>query len=289
LQNFANSKQTLSVDWSSSPARFKETVCLFGSLVKYQLMLNGMCILLYSFLLLFECTFSESLYKAYVINIPSRTDRLESISTQLRRNGIPFEIQRAITPADLKAESLAISRNTGRTGLFHLETSLNFSTAGSFISLRRSEVGCFQSHLQVLFKISDSKTEAPVLIVEDDAMLSPNFYNQTERIINDLPHDWDIFHVGYCFRLRCDESGPRSREFCRIKRFRLWCLQAYFVNGSRAAKKAVEVINTASPGGKLDSLFYKTTENYYASVSVLARQLFSFGSDNGNSMTHWKE
>jgi hypothetical protein len=47
-------------------------------------------------------------------------------------------------------------------------------------------------------------------------------------------------------------------------------------------------LNTPIPSERLDAIFYKITENYYASIPKLAKQVYKFGSDNGNGMGHWK-
>jgi GR25 family glycosyltransferase involved in LPS biosynthesis len=228
---------------------------------------------------------AKSIYKAYVINIPSRKARLESITKQLNGYGIPFEVQRGITPADLKAESEAKRLKQPPTGLFDPETKLDFT----FISptkLRPTEIGCAQGHIQALLKIASNRTSDPVLVIEDDASLVPNFYNRTVDIMRRLPASWDIFHVGYCFEARC--LGPHSEDFCRIRRGVLWCTQAYFVNGSKAAKLILNTINTEIPR-VIDINMYRSTFNYYASLPKLAKQIYAFGSDNGNPMIHWKD
>ena len=60
-----------------------------------------------------------------------------------------------------------------------------------------SEIGCCLSHLKVWNKINDDKSEIS-MILEDDAQL---FYNNFENIVNklliDVPNDWDIILLGY--------------------------------------------------------------------------------------------
>ena len=67
----------------------------------------------------------------------------------------------------------------------------------NYINISPSEIGCCLSHLKVWNKINDDKSEIS-MILEDDAQL---FYNDFENIVNKLlinvPNDWDIILLGY--------------------------------------------------------------------------------------------
>lgn len=235
----------------------------------------------------FQLIKTESLYQAHVINLPKRTDRLLSITRQLTDYEIPFRIHKAITPADIDAEIEAVRTNSPLTGIFQPETKLDFAS-GTINRLRRTLVGCLQSHVQILLQISKNQTNGPVLILEDDAIFLPNFYNRTVDIIGRLPADWDIFHIGFCDWAHCDANGPQEKDFCKITRSMLCCTQAYFVNGWKAAELALNILNTPVPK-IIDKVLYQASSNYYASLPKLAKQLYAFGSDNGNGMSQWKE
>jgi GR25 family glycosyltransferase involved in LPS biosynthesis len=231
---------------------------------------------------------TNSIYQAYVINLPKRPERLASIAGQLDKEGIPYVVQNAISPEDIEAEVLARRNNEPSPGAFDPETKMNFTT-GIFPKLRQTELGCFQSHVQALIKISKSKSNDPVLILEDDANLASDFYARTNDLLSNLPENWDVFQVGYCGTAKCRiEKGPKKEGFCKSRKAPLLCTHGYFVNGSKAAKILLNTLNTPAPAGILDFVLFKTTPNYYASVPKLATQIFEFGSDNGNGKSAWR-
>jgi GR25 family glycosyltransferase involved in LPS biosynthesis len=230
---------------------------------------------------------TNSIYQAYVINLPKRPERLASIAGQLDKEGIPYVVQNAISPEDIEAEVLARRNNEPSPGAFDPETKMNFTT-GIFPKIRQTELGCFQSHVQALIKISKSKTNDPVLILEDDANLETDFYVRSTKFLSNLPENWDVFQVGYCGTARCSLVRPQKAGLCKIKISMLPCTHGYFVNGSKAAKILLNTLNTPAPAGILDFVLFKTTPNYYASVPKLATQIFEFGSDNGNGKSAWR-
>lgn len=230
---------------------------------------------------------SDSVYKAYVINLPFRTERLKSISDQLVKNGIPFQVFKAITPEDIDNEVILRDLNM-RSNTFDAKTELDFKHLDSS-TLRKTEIGCAQSHIQIWLEIEKSKTSEPVLILEDDANLVPNFYEKTVEILKKLTGPWDILHVGYCFEgsNMCDPDAERSTSFCKkTQNYCLTCMHAYFINGSPAASKLLKNFNAPKPE-ILDLNLQKATLNYYVSKPKLALQ-FPFPSDNGNRIDHWQ-
>jgi GR25 family glycosyltransferase involved in LPS biosynthesis len=235
---------------------------------------------------LFKLFSSDSLYKAYIINLPNRPERLQSIVNQLKFNGIPFIVERAISPTDIEMET-QLRRSNLKSGLFDPKTELDFFTVESS-KLKKTEIACSQSHLQALFKIASSNTSDPVLILEDDASLEPDFYQRTMEIFNSLTESWDILHVGYCFdKPRTCQSKTIHSNYCKkTSGHVLACLHAYFVHGSRAANKILDTLNTPHPV-IIDQKMSRTTSNYYISLPRLAKQ-FPFPSDNDNVIDQWK-
>jgi len=245
-----------------------------------------LCAIIFSIFLL-KCLCCNSIYKAHVINLPNRPERLQSITKQLQMYNIPFEVERAISPEDLDSE-VKLRAMQSSSGLFDPKTELDFSNL-SASKMRLAEIACSQSHLQVLFKIKNSNVDAPVLILEDDAYLEPDFYDKTVEILKEISQgSWDILHVGYCFESKqiCIPGAEKRANFCK-KRFVqvLTCLHAYFVNGSRTASLILNSVNTANPV-ILDQRLFRVTHDYYLSLPKLAKQL-PFPSDNGNSIDHW--
>lgn len=152
-------------------------------------------------------------YSAYIINIPHRTTRLGSIRAQLISYNIPYKIFSAITPKDIQDE-----KRLREKGLFSKkfdpETKMSFNIN---YKIRLTEIGCLQSHIQILFKIIQKNSTKPFLILEDDAQLLPNFYKQSISIMNSIKSRWDLLHLGYCPRKinLCDLNGKRGDNFCK--------------------------------------------------------------------------
>ena len=54
------------------------------------------------------------------------------------------------------------------------------------------EIGCALSHLHIWKNMS-----SPLLVFEDDIILTNNFEKRLEKALSSLPEDWDIFYLGY--------------------------------------------------------------------------------------------
>ena len=230
----------------------------------------------------FSITSCESIFKAHIINLAHRPNRLESITTQLNSYGIPFEVFTAISPADIEDErkSRLLNQTSGR---FHPETKMIFRKRTKADNILSSQIGCTQSHLQILLKQSKVNSSAPFLILEDDALLEPNFYQRSVELFNKIKGPWDILHVGYCLAGfgDCDLNSERSNDYCKAKRYHISCTQGYFVNGSESAKVIVRHVNTPEPG-IYDYILRFSTDNYYMSLPELVRINHTFISDNSD-------
>jgi len=64
-----------------------------------------------------------------------------------------------------------------------------------FTRISDSEISIFLHHLECYKKIV-SENHDYALILEDDAILSDNFYNRLNKYIYDMPIDWDILYIG---------------------------------------------------------------------------------------------
>ncbi len=239
-------------------------------------------ILLFAFTISLSNVYCESLYKAYVINLAHRPNRLENMSNQLKKYEIPFEAFVAISPADIENERLL--RLEGKTsGRFDPETKMTFRlrTKEDKKKIYPTQIGCTQSHLQILLKEAKTNSSAPFLILEDDAVLEKNFYARSIDLIKRIKSPWDILQVGYCYSGRhdCDPFGESGRDYCKIKRTMISCTQGYFVNGSGAAKTIIKSINTPEPD-VYDFILGFSTDKYFVSFPKMISQSTAFESDN---------
>jgi GR25 family glycosyltransferase involved in LPS biosynthesis len=106
-------------------------------------------------------------YSGYYINLDSRPDRREHIENQIKAAGL--------------------------TGIFNRFSAVA-PTQGEAI-LSRSELGCFLSHQGV---INGASLASFTIILEDDAVLSPNFANDLNYVITSLDAtEWDILFLGH--------------------------------------------------------------------------------------------
>ena len=63
-----------------------------------------------------------------------------------------------------------------------------------FKNLNKAEIGCFKAHINTLKKVSKLKTNEPVLILEDDAILTKSCIKFIEKFIK-LDSDFDILFL----------------------------------------------------------------------------------------------
>jgi glycosyl transferase family 25 len=159
----------------------------------------------------------------FVINLDRDTARLESVSRELERAGMPF----TRVPAVPGAERL------GEPGLVDLAAYRGRNRADS---PRGGELGCYLSHIRALETFL--ATGAPMgVILEDDARLLPGF----AEVVRSLGErdDWDLaklyhFHRGLPVRGRPLAAG---RHLC-LNLLLTTSTAAYAVNRRAAATLA---------------------------------------------------
>ena len=63
------------------------------------------------------------------------------------------------------------------------------------LSLTKGAIGCAMSHKTIWEEVAKTKADL-VLILEDDAVILPNFARKISAIISELPEEWDILYLG---------------------------------------------------------------------------------------------
>jgi hypothetical protein len=110
--------------------------------------------------------------KVFIINLPSRTDRLREMDAQLRIIGLGLDAP-----------------------MIELFPALRPSVRGEFDSVGAR--GCFMSHMSVLKKAAEMVYER-ILILEDDVNFVPDFMNRLSLSVESLSNQhWNIFYGGY--------------------------------------------------------------------------------------------
>lgn len=115
---------------------------------------------------------------AYCINLERSTDRRKSAQVQFDREGLDVEFFKA---TDGKRE------------------------APDNIFLTKPEWGCAMSHVRIWRDIVDRGYEV-TLVFEDDIELKPDFLQKLNKVLSQLPEDWDFVNIGSSYPMRIDYS-----------------------------------------------------------------------------------
>ena len=78
--------------------------------------------------------------------------------------------------------------------------------------LRSSEISLALKHCYII-KDAINKNYDTILILEDDAMLDNNFFNQYQEYIKELPENWDIFWLGGCCGLHSKNTIKNTHVY----------------------------------------------------------------------------
>ncbi|WP_334515705.1 glycosyltransferase family 25 protein [Bradyrhizobium sp. AZCC 1693] len=125
---------------------------------------------------------------AFLINLPERTDRRRRAEHEFRKLG--FEIEAAIPGQSPRCK-------------ISLFPAIKFDDAGSFPSAGYR--GSVASHHQVL-KLARERHLKNVLIFEDDIHFNPVEPSIVQRIVDQVPTEWDIIYFGYLTPTRPSSS-----------------------------------------------------------------------------------
>ena len=109
--------------------------------------------------------------KVYVINLKSRPERLKLCKQELNKNGIEHEVFEAVI---------------GNPGV---------EVHSKYLRNRPGAVGCLLSHIGVI-KNAKKLGLNKILVIEDDVEFCKNFIQVFDKMVKDLPEDWDMFYLG---------------------------------------------------------------------------------------------
>lgn len=200
----------------------------------------------------------------YLMNLERRPDRLTDFmnnynNTDLRN--IQLTKMFAVDGSKLDIKSIPLT-DMAKLELKQLETT---GFRYKHYQLTRGAIGCYLSHVKIWENMLKTNQDI-VLIFEDDARPPPNIMFAINKIISDIPKDWDIILLGkFCHD--CEEY----ETYLKMKRFIL--LHAYIIS-----KKAVEKIigtNSLFPiSQQLDAYLSEisTTLNIYSPKKDIVRQ-----------------
>lgn len=111
--------------------------------------------------------------KIIVISLPQRADRRKQFAESFASTGLDWQIE---TVPAIYGKALDMPKIIGTIG------------AGGY--------GCWCSHLLVLLRAISEGWEN-YLLLEDDAIFTPDFPKVFERAAQELPEDWDQLYLGF--------------------------------------------------------------------------------------------
>ena len=187
---------------------------------------------------------SLGLADIFLINLDTSPDRLSNFMTQMNYLRLPFKRLSAVDGKKIKEFLNSKSANLYN---FHPDTLFRLDWLHpSQKSISESEfeaIGWWQSHLQTYFAILENykKTliDGPVLIFEDDVILDKSMPDIIKQSLPQIPNDWDLFFIGYTSLPSCLEDVTETV----YKANDIIGTHANIVNGHRAAKKLIDMIN----------------------------------------------
>lgn len=124
--------------------------------------------------------------KIYIINLKKDKDRLEFQNKQFKNENLKYERVDAIYGKDLSDKE-------------RYKYSGNYF---NYITNTPSIIGIFLSHLKIYKKIVNENLPY-ALIMEDDVKFLKNFRTKLNKLLNNLPDDYDIIHCG-CDGFSCE-------------------------------------------------------------------------------------
>jgi len=112
-----------------------------------------------------------------VINLPKHEKRLEGVKASLNAAGVPFKRMDAVMGKALSVE----------------ERKACVSFLGRLL-MTPGMIGCFLSHVKC-WKECVAQSE-PLIVFEDDVVVSPDFCDKLNAAMEHLPDDWDVLLLG---------------------------------------------------------------------------------------------
>lgn len=145
----------------------------------------------------------------FLISLKRSTDRHELIKKTL--DGLDYSIYWAVDGNDIDINDLH------EKGLYHRHLSKLLRKRQGYppVDMKKPQLGCALSHVNVYKKVLENKYER-ALIFEDDIIINLNAVDSTIQALQELPQDWELLRFGY--------FGANSDPSLLLK-FQKWSLQ----------------------------------------------------------------
>jgi GR25 family glycosyltransferase involved in LPS biosynthesis len=178
--------------------------------------------------------------KTICINLDRRPDRLILFDAQANHYGIEYE------------------RFSAVDGKLYPVPGLNDGHSG-----------CFQSHKELI------ERRETLLVLEDDAVLCPDFLLKVELCMRELPDDWGMLYLGG-WRQDVEPYSDRLQVANRVL-----CTHAYVINGAYCER----LLDQMHDPDKIDLMFSRADGKKFVANPVLAWQRDGY-SDIENQYTN---
>lgn len=194
----------------------------------------------------------------FLINLDSRTDRLERMKAVLCKVGIQATRVPAATIKEAKSFELGTEPNDPRQ-----------PSPGS--------KACFMSHFTLLSAYSG--TAPCVGILEDDADFCEDFHERLDYLLHNAPKDWDVLFLNAHFHTTPPRYWDNDFVFTGVdnivKVFGLFCTHAYLVKTSSLSKVVQALDNSRARSFAYDKAFILTSRiiNQYCFVPGMVDQI----------------
>lgn len=206
---------------------------------------------------------SDFVDNVYVINLDSREDRLNEVTSELSRFNIQFSKQSAVNGKDLPEPANKIKsghydpKNWNKGALGLVETTINI--------------------------IEDAKLNGydKIIIFEDDVELHDNICLIFQNSVDELPNDWEMFHFGIFHKIK-----PTRFSKSLVKVNGGVCCHAYMIN-SNVFDIYLEELNKKNKPIDVTTLEkIHTRGKTYSFTKNLAFQKNSLSNISGNVVSH---
>jgi glycosyl transferase, family 25 len=135
----------------------------------------------------------------FVINLSRSIERREHTTRQLNELGVSFQIVEAFDGAELSENEI---RNNSDYGIYKSGIHSSY--------LRKEEIGCVLSHLQIFRQMVDEKIELACILEDDNNYLEDFKYLLVSENINTSL--WDILYLGHHSACTTEQAQSRNKK-----------------------------------------------------------------------------
>lgn len=183
--------------------------------------------------------------KAYVINLDKNKERWNVLREAYLENPIsqiPLERFSAVVGKEVDLQPW-LSPEAIRE--LQVTEALGYRTR--HYQLTRGAVGCFLSHYTLAKKLIEDPQYTMYLILEDDAGISKDSYEEMKKVLRKAPKDWDYLFLGHHRLLGQPFEIPL---FTKITGF--WGMFGYLLH-KRGAEKFVAAVESHKIDAQVDA------------------------------------